>query len=327
MEEKQVRNYHFIRRASSSYSLMGFALLIMFGSATLFSSLISGAVSIFCPSLMQNGWFLWALSVVPLYLLGFPLSMIFFLQIDPVNVPKNRLKITLLLKLLPVCVFWMYTGSFMGEIISRIFSFTGNGTAQNIVDRMLTSSDITVNVAVTVLIVPMMEELVARKLIIDRIRQFGESHAMMFSALMFGLMHGNFQQFFYAFFLGLIFAWVYIKTGRIIYSVLLHATVNLLGGIIPIVLNSGMDLTELLGGNLLEPGIFGATTLSMIFNLCMVVLSVIGLILTVINTKRLLLKRKQEVFTGVTGSAVYLNPGVILFIVYSLFVFLFSLLF
>jgi hypothetical protein len=44
---------------------------------------------------------------------------------------------------------------------------------------------------------------------------------------MFGLFHGNFQQFFFASFVGMLFAFVFIRTGRVIYTILMHMTVNL----------------------------------------------------------------------------------------------------
>ena len=45
---------------------------------------------------------------------------------------------------------------------------------------------------------------------------------------MFGIWHGNFQQFFFAFFLGVLFSFVYIRTGRIIYTMILHGSLNLI---------------------------------------------------------------------------------------------------
>ena len=47
------------------------------------------------------------------------------------------------------------------------------------------------------------------------------------SGIMFGLLHGNFQQFFFAALVGMLFAYVYIRTGRIRYSIYLHMAINL----------------------------------------------------------------------------------------------------
>ena len=45
---------------------------------------------------------------------------------------------------------------------------------------------------------------------------------MLFSGLMFGLFHGNLNQFVYAFVLGLCFGFIYVKTGNIRYTIGLH---------------------------------------------------------------------------------------------------------
>jgi membrane protease YdiL (CAAX protease family) len=50
---------------------------------------------------------------------------------------------------------------------------------------------------------------------------------------MFGLIHGNLYQFFYAFLLGVAFSYIYIRSGKIIYSTLLHMFVNLFCGVFP----------------------------------------------------------------------------------------------
>lgn len=74
---------------------------------------------------------------------------------------------------------------------------------------------------------PVFEELACRKLLLDRLHGYGEGFAMLVSALLFGLIHGNSGQFFLAFFLGMLFAMVYMRTGRIIYTMLLHGMINL----------------------------------------------------------------------------------------------------
>ena len=74
---------------------------------------------------------------------------------------------------------------------------------------------------------PVFEELLFRKFMIDRTMRHGEFISCAMSGIMFGLWHGNFQQFFFAFFVGVLFAFVYIRTGNIIYTMILHASMNL----------------------------------------------------------------------------------------------------
>ena len=73
---------------------------------------------------------------------------------------------------------------------------------------------------------PVFEELTFRKALLDGLHDHHEGYAAVISALLFGIMHGNHMQFFLAFFIGLIFAMVYQRTGRVIYSMILHAMIN-----------------------------------------------------------------------------------------------------
>lgn len=73
---------------------------------------------------------------------------------------------------------------------------------------------------------PILEEILYRKLLIDRLHAYGQWTAAALSALVFGLVHGNSGQFFLAFLIGLLFAVVYMKTGRVIYTVILHVIIN-----------------------------------------------------------------------------------------------------
>lgn len=73
---------------------------------------------------------------------------------------------------------------------------------------------------------PIAEELIFRGVLLKRARLFGDRTAVVYTALMFGLMHGNLVQFLYAAVIGLIFGYAAVKTNGIRYTVLLHIIVN-----------------------------------------------------------------------------------------------------
>ena len=73
---------------------------------------------------------------------------------------------------------------------------------------------------------PVIEEYVFRWKLLNRLRAYGDKTAIVYSALMFGLMHGNITQFLYASFIGLILGYISLKTGRLLYNCLLHIMVN-----------------------------------------------------------------------------------------------------
>lgn len=73
------------------------------------------------------------------------------------------------------------------------------------------------------------EELMFRGVILHGLRsRFSEWPAILLSALMFTLMHGNLQQFVYPFILGTIMGWVVVRTGSLVSSMLVHFINNFL---------------------------------------------------------------------------------------------------
>jgi len=72
------------------------------------------------------------------------------------------------------------------------------------------------------------EEILFRKIILNRLKPFGKKEAIFISALAFGLCHINFWSFTFAFALGLLFGQITVYTNTIRYSCVLHAVNNIL---------------------------------------------------------------------------------------------------
>ncbi len=73
------------------------------------------------------------------------------------------------------------------------------------------------------------EELIFRGIIFNGLRsRFKDYQAILISAVLFALMHGNLQQFVYPIFLGIILAWVVMRTGSLVSSILVHMINNAL---------------------------------------------------------------------------------------------------
>ena len=75
---------------------------------------------------------------------------------------------------------------------------------------------------------PAVEELIMRGLLYQRLRaMMRPAAAMIWSALVFGVFHGNLVQGVYAFLIGLFFAWLMERTQRILVPMLGHMAANL----------------------------------------------------------------------------------------------------
>lgn len=84
-----------------------------------------------------------------------------------------------------------------------------------------------------------MEEFAFRKVIFGLTRKHGFWPAAILSSVIFGLMHQNITQGIFAFGMGIIFCYIYEKTGRIWVTMLLHFANNAMSVLLPLLPNYG----------------------------------------------------------------------------------------
>ena len=200
---------------------------------------------------------------------------------------RNRLTVGSFLALVCICYACMIVGNLVGIGVNLLLS---PGSVDLVSDLASASGASLETVVAFVVLAPVFEELVFRKVLVDRVLPYGEWPAILFSGVTFGLFHGNLTQFFYAFLLGMILAYVYIRTGNILYTMGIHACINFLGGVLPILVPA-------------------ATFLVMLVALA-------GLILFFLYRKQAHVERNAV--PGV-GGAMFGNAGMILFLILSVF--------
>lgn len=218
-----------------------------------------------------------------------------------------------------MCFPIMYAGNLVGNILSAVLS---GGKAENgLIDIISTLNPL--SILVVVVIGPVFEELFFRKYIIDRTVKYGEKTAILFSGLCFGMFHMNLFQFFYAFGLGLIFGYIYVRTGKVIYSTIMHMIINFIGSVVSVLAMSQLDMDQLQA--LTESGEFTAEAMDeilpglMIYGIYLgiyMLLVCIGIALLIINRKKLVIRPTEEEVPAKEGIKLSLvNVGVILFTV------------
>ena len=184
----------------------------------------------------------------------------------------------------------------VGTYLNYLISLVKGSQAGNIVEQSLTSYSIPQAFLLTVISAPIGEELLFRKCIFRAVGCYGEKAFLFTSASLFMLMHGNVIQYPYAFAVGLVFGWVYLRTGSIWYSIFLHAIVNFVGGILPLL---GEDIPAIMVG------------LSILY------LVSSGYAIWIIWRKRYFrVRNKPELVEGALDAAL-INPGMMLFTVAS----------
>lgn len=192
------------------------------------------------PVIGESAWLVFCMAAM------YPLAFFLYWLILQ-RVPKAertwtcRINVGSFLAYFVVCMGGVYLGNLIGQILMAIVSQVTGNPMINQVEEMIENMDMGAVIASAVIMAPVMEELIFRKLILDRLAGYGPAVSILTSGLIFGLAHGNFYQFFYAFFLGMVFAYLYLRTGKVRYSMILHAMVNFCGSVIPMLL---LNVTE-----------------------------------------------------------------------------------
>jgi len=178
---------------------------------------------------------IWAviISCASQYLIAFPIFLL-ILTGTPKSQRKEKSKLSgaefFLLFLIGEVL--MYAGNFIGTLLNQtIGGMTGN-IPENGIATIVNAIPIWLIFILMVIIAPIVEELIFRKLVIDRLAIYGDRMAIIFSAVAFGLMHGNLYQFFYATLLGALLGYVYTVTRDVKYTVFMHMIINLMGSVI-----------------------------------------------------------------------------------------------
>ena len=78
----------------------------------------------------------------------------------------------------------------------------------------------------TVIVPALAEEFTCRGLILGLLKKYGDGFAIIVSSLLFGVMHGNFEQMPFAFLVGLVLGFITVKSGSILIAVAVHAFNN-----------------------------------------------------------------------------------------------------
>lgn len=104
----------------------------------------------------------------------------------------------------------------------------GAGEIQNVMEAIAPSSFSAgvVTLIFTAFVAPIFEEIIYRHLLLRSLKPIGDAPAIIISALVFGLAHGNFDQFAYAFLSGIIFGLMAVRYDTIIPGMVLHLINN-----------------------------------------------------------------------------------------------------
>ena len=321
MEENAIQ----IRDARRSFSVIGFAFTILILVAT-----VAQLAFVLVPQwlgwkeLTEQPWWIWVCVSAPMYLFAFPACCLILHMLPADRPEQNKLIGKQFLTLIPICFCLMYSGNLIGTLLSGLLS---GGNAVNSLDSYAMDSN-PLKILVMVILAPVLEELICRKLLIDRTVRYGEKISVLMSGLIFGLLHQNLFQFFYAFALGLVFSYIYLRTGRLRYTVLLHGIINFMGSVIAPWILSIADLEALNTLDLDAPAeillpalgqILPGLLVYLLYATLLWGLSVAGLVLLILKRKQIVWQESPEQLPkGTAVKTVYFNVGMVVYVLLCL---------
>ncbi len=296
-----------LRSARRCFSRVGLACVSFFLVPLFLQLGLMAAARLAGAQLGESFWILVEMAIM--YLVAFPLTVV-IMRTLPAKTVERRFAMSPLrfFGIFVICVGGMFVGNIMGQMLMMFVSLlTGHPMVNDIQETLVQMNLWSVLIGI-VIAAPVVEEIIFRKLLMDRIMPYGQLTAVLMSGTMFGLAHGNFYQFFYAFAIGLVFAYVYLRTGKVRYTIALHMMVNFLGGLVPMAILRLSEINPLLTA-MLSAG-------EIVF-----MLGCVGcaLILLIVFRKDIWFEKSRAfVSTGQRLAVIFGNTGMILFLSYCL---------
>ena len=285
----------------SVFSRVGLAAAVLGVVVNLAQMIIITIFNVVNPAFESNGWFRYLLIAVSFYLIGFPICCLILKSIpDGQKREEENLTFGGFIKFFLISYFIMVLlNLFTMGFLWIVGNFKGSDVV-NPLENVISNSSVLATIIFAGILSPIIEEVLFRGVMLNKLRTYGDKIAIITTALLFGLFHENFSQFFYAVGLGMMFAYVTLKTGTIKYSIGLHIMINMMGGVIG---------TQALS----------STIATMIFGIVVWIFVIAGLILFVKDFKKIsLLPGEVTIEKGHILSETWLNVGMIINLIISL---------
>ena len=293
------------------FSKIGLALFAMAFVTMIIQGFLGAVLYELAPEFTQGPWYTWSLLGLSFYCIGFPIFVLMTRKIP--NGPKGEKKAMSFKEIITMFFISMaavYIFNILGNLINILIGLLKGNPVNNPLLAALDGASIFGTLIFVGILSPIIEEIIFRGIMLDKLRDYGDKTAIWVTALTFALFHGNLSQFFYALVLGLFFAYIATKTNTIKYTVLLHIIINILGSVIMPYL-AAHDNQILVG----------------MAGMAVIVMMVVGIVLYKKTIPSIELVRGQiEIDAGTRASTIYVNIGMILYFIVCLEMFIMAIL-
>lgn len=318
------------RRAKKRFSRFFLAtfiyILLSYTASILINTVLVLALGEGARDVFDSSWYALVLNTVAMYVIALPVFYLIVKGMRSAVRSKEKMKFSELFKIFLVAEAFMTVGSFIGTYLNLfIGAFIGDAPS-NSTSELILASDMWLVILVAVVIGPIVEELIFRKLLMDKLGMYGDRLAIFVSAISFGIFHGNLYQFFYAAMLGFVLAYLYSKTANVWYPIALHMIINFFGSVIPMLLVDKMtrfeELSEIVmsGAEITDEIMTEFSQLSAVvgtYSLASIGMTIAGLVIFFRQRRRIFVSDRCEICIPRErrGGVIFANAGVILFLI------------
>lgn len=313
-----------VKQAKNTFSQLGWCYIAGTVAVYLLEWVVSKLIELYKPEWASNNDVMMILSTVIVYGCAMPLIALLVSRMKVQKPERRKMKWWQFLIGFIICYALVYVSNIAGIITTTIIGLLKGSAVDNGVATVVSSGNMLINFVSMVVLAPIVEELVFRKLIIDRTAQYGQTVAIITSGLMFGLFHGNLNQFVYALVLGCFFAFIYLRTGNIKITIAMHAILNFMGsmvagGLMKLVRYSELMLLgpedEELMLTMITEDIVGWILL-MLYVMFLLVVVITGIVFFFLSLKKMKpISAETDLPKGQRMNALFVNPGMIVFCV------------
>jgi membrane protease YdiL (CAAX protease family) len=300
------------------FSLIGLAYAVLTLGHQLTAFACQYLLARLAPAALSSWWLPWVLSIIPLYTVALGLAWLILkkVPVSPHNtdhalnataaVEKPPFHLGHWVILLIIAFGCMTAGGLTGNITMAILSSILDYDYANALSAIVDQSPVWMTFIATCICAPLGEELLFRKLLIDRTRRYGDLPSILLSGFLFGLFHGNLFQFFYAAMVGMVMAYIYTRTGKYWWCVAMHAAINFMGSIVNPALVSLLPEDLMSFENLLQPFVY---LFILIWQYGMLIAGII--LFCILFSRRKLSRGPERLYRENAASLMLGNPGMI----------------
>jgi len=229
-------------------SRVGWGMAVFFAAGQLGQMLVAFVLQLLAPDFAATALALFLITDLALYGIGLPLAFLVVRRLPRCAPPvrdKGGLALTLRTLVMGYCV--MYLTNFLTLALMQLVTWLKGAGVTNPLQTVATAGNPVLNVLMLCVVPAVAEELVFRAGLHRLTAGLGAKVYVVVSAVCFALFHGNLYQIFYAFALGVLLAYLYLRTGKIVLCMAVHFCINLVGTVAAMYLAASTVGATLLG--------------------------------------------------------------------------------